>query len=93
MTNRLSIRAVQLSDAGRLAEIYSYYVLNTAVSFEYEAPSVDEFIERIKNTIEKYPYLVCEKANIVAGYAYAEAYSKREAYSWTVSTSIYIEFI
>ena len=65
MTNRLSIRAVQLSDAGRLAEIYSYYVLNTAVSFEYEAPSVDEFIERIKNTIEKYPYLVCEKNDLV----------------------------
>ena len=51
MTNRLSIRAVQLSDAGRLAEIYSYYVLNTAVSFEYEAPSVDEFIERICSSI------------------------------------------
>ena len=91
MTNRLSIRAVQLSDAGRLAEIYSYYVLNTAVSFEYEAPSVDEFTERIKNTIEKYPYLVCEKNDLVVGYAYAGAYSTREAYAWTVSTSIYLD--
>ena len=48
MANRLSIRAVQLSDAGRLAEIYSYYVLNTAVSFEYEAPLVDELFGFIR---------------------------------------------
>ena len=31
----LSIREVQISDASRLAEIYSHYVRNTAVSFEY----------------------------------------------------------
>lgn len=89
--DQMSIRNVRTSDAGRLAEIYSHYVLDTAVSFEYEAPSADEFIKRIEHTAAKYPYLVCEKANIVAGYAYAEAYSKREAYSWTVSTSIYID--
>jgi phosphinothricin acetyltransferase len=29
------IREVKLEDAERLAEIYSYYVQNTAVSFEY----------------------------------------------------------
>ena len=40
MTDRLSVRPVQISDAERLSEIYSYYVHNTAVSFEYEAPSV-----------------------------------------------------
>ena len=54
MTDRLGVRAFRLSDAGRLAEIYSYYVLNTAVSFEYSAPSADEFVKRIKNTIEKH---------------------------------------
>ena len=89
--DQMSIRNVRTSDAGRLAEIYSHYVLDTAVSFEYKAPSADEFIKRIEHTAAKYPYLVCEKANIVVGYAYAEAYSKREAYSWTVSTSIYID--
>ncbi len=91
MTDRLSVRAVRLSDAGRLAEIYSYYVLNTAVSFEYEAPSADEFIKRIEHTTERYPYLVCEKDDQVVGYAYAGAYSAREAYAWTVGTSIYLD--
>ena len=44
----VSIREVQVSDAERLAEIYSYYVLNTAVSFEYETPTVEEFSRRIQ---------------------------------------------
>lgn len=91
MTDRLSVRAVRISDAARLAEIYSYYVSDTAVSFEYEAPSADEFVKRIEHTTEKYPYLVCEKDNLVVGYAYAGTYNSREAYTWTVSTSIYVD--
>ncbi len=91
MENEIIIRDVKEEDAKRLAEIYSYYVLNTAVSFEYNAPSEEEFKERIINTTKKYPYLVCEKDGKVVGYAYAGAYSAREAYSWTATTSIYID--
>ncbi len=91
MKNEIIIRDVRPEDAERLVEIYSYYVLNTAVSFEYKTPSIEEFKERIINTTKKYPYLVCEKNNIVVGYAYAGAYSIREAYSWTATTSIYID--
>ena len=90
-TGDLKIRDAQLEDAERLLEIYSYYVLNTAVSFEYDVPSLEEFKERIKNTKKKYPYLVCEKAGKIIGYVYASAYSSRESYSWTVSTSIYVD--
>ena len=89
--NDFEIREVHIEDAERLVEIYSYYVLNTAVSFEYDVPSVDEFKERICHTKEKYPYLVCLKDNRIIGYVYAGPYSTREAYSWTVSTSIYID--
>ena len=91
MENEIIIRDVKPEDAERLVEIYSYYVLNTAVSFEYKTPSIEEFKERIINTTKKYPYLVCEKNNLVVGYAYAGAYSTREAYSWTATTSIYID--
>ena len=85
--NDFEIREVHIEDAERLVEIYSYYVLNTAVSFEYDVPSVDEFKERIRHTKEKYPYLVCLKGNRIIGYVYAGPYSAREAYSWTVSSS------
>ena len=37
------IRAATREDAGSLLKIYSYYVENTAISFEYVAPSLDEF--------------------------------------------------
>ena len=87
----LTIRDAQIEDAQRLLEIYSYYVLNTAVSFEYDVPSLDEFKERIKNIKNKYPYLVCEKAGKIIGYVYAGAYSERAAYDWTVATSIYVD--
>ena len=85
------IRNVETEDAGRLAEIYSYYVLNTAVSFEYEAPSAKEFENRIRTIKEKYPYLVCEKDGSIVGYAYASAYSGRSAYAWTATSSIYVD--
>ena len=87
----VSIREVQISDAPRLSEIYSYYVQNTAVSFEYEAPTQEEFVKRIMYTTEKYPYLVCVDDGIVVGYAYAGSYSARQAYDWTVTTSIYVD--
>ena len=87
----VSIREVQISDAPRLSEIYSYYVLNTAVSFEYEAPTQEEFVKRILCTTEKYPYLVCVNDGVVVGYAYAGSYSARQAYDWTVTTSIYVD--
>ena len=53
MNNELLIREVRPEDAARLVEIYSYYVEHTAVSFEYEVPTVDEFRERIKNIKER----------------------------------------
>ena len=87
----LKIRDVKLEDAARLVEIYSYYVLNTAVSFEYTVPTVTEFENRIRNTTKKYPYLVCEKDGKIIGYVYAGVYHARAAYDWTVETSIYVD--
>lgn len=86
-----SIRQATTSDAKRLVEIYSHYVLNTAVSFEYKVPTIEEFCSRIENIKSKYPYLVYVVDDKVIGYVYANTYSTREAYSWTVSTSIYID--
>lgn len=91
MKNNLIIRNVNLNDAERLAEIYSYYVKNTAVSFECKAPDAGEFKKRITDITAKFPYIVCECNGKVSGYAYASAYSSREAYNWTVASSIYVD--
>ncbi len=77
----LVIREVSADDAEKLVQIYEHYVLNTAVSFEYDVPSADEFRNRIERISAKYPYLVCIKDDVIVGYAYAGAYSSREAYA------------
>ena len=51
----------------------------------------EEFRERVRKISAKYPYLVCEKAGKIIGYVYAGRYSPRDAYNWTVTTSIYVD--
>ena len=47
----IEIRTAKTEDAERLLEIYDYYVRNTAVSFEYETPSLEEFTGRMEHTL------------------------------------------
>lgn len=86
-----TIRNVVINDAESLLEIYSYYVTDTAISFEYTVPSLAEFQSRIKRITEKYPYLVVEKDGQIQGYAYAHPFVEREAYDWCCETTIYLD--
>lgn len=85
----VTLRIAEPGDAPALLDIYAYYVKNTAITYEYDVPSVEEFAERIRHTLEKYPYLVAEEDGIPVGYAYAHAFHERAAYGWTVESSIY----
>lgn len=86
------IRHVEIKDAQKLLEIYSYYVENTAITFEYDTPSLEEFTDRIKSISKKYPYIVIEEENEIIGYAYANVFKDRAAYNWTVEYSIYVSY-
>ena len=85
------IRSAKESDAERLLEIYSYYVVNTAISFEYETPDLKEFKDRIANTLKKYPYLVLEEDGVIRGYAYAGVFKARAAYDHCCEVTIYLD--
>ena len=87
----IEIRTVTSEDAERLLEIYSYYVKNTAISFEYEIPSLEEFRERIVNISKKYPYICAIADEKIIGYAYAGVFHEREAYRHSVELSIYVD--
>ena len=87
------IREATFADAERLQEIYAYYVENTAITFEYGIPSVQEFLDRMKRTMEKYPYLVIENEDEIQGYAYAGAFVGRAAYDWSCEVTIYLDRI
>lgn len=85
------IRIATEQDAQALLDIYSYYVDQTAITFEYEAPSLEEFTDRILKTLAKYPYLVAEEDGKILGYAYAGAFNPRAAYDWAVEVTIYLD--
>lgn len=87
----MTIREVNLDDAGALSEIYKYYVDNTCYTFEYIAPSAREFAGRIEEVKEKFPFFVCEDNGEIIGYAYAHRFKERKAYQWVCETSIYVK--
>lgn len=87
----ISVRTADLGDVPRLLEIYAPYVLETAVTFEYEVPSAKIFQGRLTRTLEKYPYLVAIENDRIEGYAYLSAFHPRPAYGWCAETSIYLD--
>lgn len=91
MYKEINIRVADVSDAEELLKIYEPYVKNTAITFEYDVPSIEEFRERIANTLKKYPYLVAKLNGTIVGYAYAGSFHSRAAYQWGVETSIYVK--
>ena len=87
----IRVRVAKSEDAGELLKIYAPYVENTAISFEYEPPSEEEFAARTRRTLQKYPYLVAEAGGQLLGFAYAGPFHDRRAYDWAVETSIYVK--
>lgn len=88
--SEVEIRIASLRDAKALLHIYEYYVKNTAISFEYEVPTIEEFKRRMTNTLKKYPYLTAVKDNEILGYAYAGPFVGRAAYDWSAELTIYL---
>jgi len=84
------IRIASEDDAGDIAAIYAPFCRETPVSFETEAPTVDEMRRRIAKTLKSFPWLVCEDDGQVLGYAYASQHRERAAYRWSVDVSVYV---
>lgn len=87
----MSIRAAEAADVPAMLAIYSRYVRETAVSFEYTVPSEQEFAKRLQEHIAFYPWLVWEEDGQVMGYAYAGRPFQRAAYSWNAEISCYLD--
>lgn len=66
----LTFRVARPEDAEALRAIYAPYVEETAITFEYQVPSVEAFRARIAHTLATYPYIVAvegQPANAAAG--------------------------
>ena len=84
------IRLATANDAEQIQGIYAPNVLYTAIAFELEPPTVDDMRQRIVQTVQHWPWLVCEDHGEALGYAYASEYRTRPAYQWSVEVSVYV---
>lgn len=91
MSRDIIIRGAKTTDAEELLGIYAPYVRETAITFEYTVPTIEEFSARMKKTLTKHPYLVAVHEAGILGYAYASEFKNRAAYDWAVETTIYVK--
>jgi phosphinothricin acetyltransferase len=86
------IRLASVSDAAAVAAIYAPHCREGAASFETEPPSSAAMAERIRATIQMYPWLVAVDglSRRVIGYAYASRHRERAAYRWSVDVTAYL---
>lgn len=86
----IRIERVTTADAEELLSIYAPYVRDTAISFEYEVPSVSEFRIRIDSISSRLPYIKAVQDGEILGYAYAGKFKERKAYDWSVEVTVYV---
>ena len=85
-----AIRVARVEDAAQVLEIYSPNVTDEFVSFELEAPTLEEMRARIAKTLPTHPWLVHDEGARVLGYAYAGKHRERAAYQWATDVSCYV---
>ncbi len=94
MTDELTVCDASAQDAADIAEIYAHYVLNSAASFEAEAPDAGEMGERLSMVLAQgYPWLIVrDEHGRVLGFAYAERYGSRAGYLYSCETHIFVRY-
>lgn len=87
----IEVRKAELKDISQILDIYSYYVTDTAITFEYDVPDKEAFKRRFEKISGKYPYIVAEQNKKIIGYAYAGEFIGRKAYDWSAELTVYID--
>lgn len=85
------MRLAAPGDGAAISAIYAPIVEGTAISFETSPPTAAAMAERIRATVARLPWLVCEVGDDVVGYAYASPHHDRPAYRWSVNVSVYVD--
>jgi phosphinothricin acetyltransferase len=85
-----TLRPFDPADAAPLLEIYAPIVHRTAISFESEPPDAAGFARRLTEIQRSHCCWTGSDAQGPAGYAYAARFRERDAYRWSVETSVYV---
>ena len=84
------IRIATEADIPEILAIYAPYIENTTITFEYNVPTYEEFLQRFRSITQQFPWLVWEEDGRVLGYAYGSTPFQRDAYRWCAEDSIYL---
>lgn len=87
----MAVRLATRQDIPQILAIYTPYVLETAASFEYTAPTLEEFTARFDSITAQFPWLVWEENGQILGYAYGSLPFTRAAYQWCAECSVYLQ--
>lgn len=89
---QLSIRPANTADAESICAIYNHYVDTTTISFEEAPVTSAEMAQRIHDVgAANLPWLVLTDGDTLLGYAYATKWRVRQAYRFSVETSVYLD--
>ena len=84
------LRDATIQDIPAILDIYRPYILNTAITFEYDGPTLAQFEDRFRAITREFPWLVWEEDGEILGYAYGSRAFERAAYGWDADLSIYL---
>lgn len=85
-----AVRPATVADAEACRQIYRPYVEETALTFETELPTLDDFTARIATAINTHAWLVLEREGDIVGYASSRPFDARAAYRWSCETGLYL---
>jgi L-amino acid N-acyltransferase YncA len=87
----LQLRPVRPGDLGAISDIFGWYSLNSAATFEEEPRTAATWAD-LAAELDRLglPFLVAELDGSIAGYAYAGPWRRKPAYRATVEDSIFI---
>lgn len=87
----MEIRDCKAGDIAAICEIYNHFIAHDLCTFEEAPVDVQEMSRRVNDVQQQYPWLVCEKADEIVGYAYATAWRSRSAYRHSAEVSVYVK--
>ena len=87
----MNVRPCTADDIPAVCAISNHYIEHTVITFEEIPLTVAQMRERINTYMQLYPWLVCEDAGDIVGYAYASKWKERSAYKHTAEVTVYLK--
>lgn len=84
------IRIATEADSAFVHSVYGHYVYHSNATFSTVNPSVESYREKIRHTLETYPFYICETDGKPCGFTYGAQIRPHEAYQWDVEGTIYL---